>query len=123
MKSELIEAPPLSAEEAREGWQKGHGDHPLDRYLKPGRIPHIWCAGCGIGIAFTAFIKALEESGAPLDKTVVVSGIGCSGRAAGYLQRLVQVNPQEREAQTVLEMLGRGAGRAPGALPAPPAQP
>jgi 2-oxoglutarate ferredoxin oxidoreductase subunit beta len=86
MKSELIDAPPLNAAEAREGWQKGHGDHPLDRYLKPGRIPHIWCAGCGIGIAFTAFIKALEESGAPLDKTVVVSGIGCSGRAAGYLQ-------------------------------------
>ena len=86
MKSELIDAPPLNAEQAREGWQKGHGDHPLDRYLKPGRIPHIWCAGCGIGIAFTAFVKALKQSGASPDKTVVVSGIGCSGRAAGYLQ-------------------------------------
>ena len=85
MKTELPAAPVLNAEQTRAAWLKGHGDHPLDRYLKPGRIPHIWCAGCGIGIAFTAFIKALEQSGAPLDKTVVVSGIGCSGRAAGYL--------------------------------------
>jgi len=86
MKSELIDAQPLGAEQARAGWLKGYGDHPLDPYLKPGRIPHIWCAGCGIGIAFTAFVKALEQAGAPLDKTVVVSGIGCSGRAAGYLK-------------------------------------
>ena len=86
MKTELISAPPLNAEQARAGWCNGYGDHPLDRYLRPGRIPHIWCAGCGNGIAFTAFIKALEKSGAPLDKTVVVSGIGCSGRTAGYLE-------------------------------------
>jgi tetratricopeptide (TPR) repeat protein len=44
-------------------------------------------------------------------------------RGVGYLQRLVQVNPQERDAQAVLQMLGREGGRAPGALPAPPAQP
>lgn len=86
MKTELIETRPLDAEQARAGWLKGYGDHPLDRYLKQGRIPHIWCAGCGIGIAFTAFIKALEAVNAPLDKTVVVSGIGCTGRVAGYLE-------------------------------------
>lgn len=85
MKRKLIDASPLSPEEARTAWREGHGDHPLDQYLKTGRIPHIWCAGCGIGIAFTAFVKALEKSGASVDKTVVVSGIGCSGRAAGYL--------------------------------------
>jgi 2-oxoglutarate ferredoxin oxidoreductase subunit beta len=85
MKRKLVDAMPLRPEEARTAWREGHGDHPLDRYLKMGRIPHIWCAGCGIGIAFTAFVKALERSGASVDKTVVVSGIGCSGRAAGYL--------------------------------------
>jgi len=85
MRRELTEASPLDPEDTRATWQEGHGDHPLDRYLKTGRIPHIWCAGCGIGIAFTAFVKALEKSGASVDKTVVVSGIGCSGRAAGYL--------------------------------------
>jgi hypothetical protein len=44
-------------------------------------------------------------------------------RGVGYLQRLVQENPQEQDAQAVLQMLGRAAGRGPGALPAPPAQP
>jgi 2-oxoglutarate ferredoxin oxidoreductase subunit beta len=81
----LKQAPPLDPGVAREGWARGHGDHPLDRFLKEGRIPHIWCSGCGIGIAFTAFVKALEKGGFDPDKTVVVSGIGCSGRAAGYL--------------------------------------
>jgi len=81
----LKQAPPLDPGAARNGWAKGHGDHPLDRFLKEGRIPHIWCSGCGIGIAFTAFVKALEKGGFDPDKTVVVSGIGCSGRAAGYL--------------------------------------
>ena len=82
MKRYLIDAPPQKEQVGR---QKGHGDHPLDRFLKEGRIPHIWCPGCGIGIAFTAFIKALEKGGFDPDTTVVVSGIGCSGRAAGYL--------------------------------------
>ena len=85
MIEQLKQAPPLDPGLARQGWAKGHGDHPLDRFLKEGRIPHIWCSGCGIGIAFTAFVKALEKGGFDPDKTVVVSGIGCSGRAAGYL--------------------------------------
>ena len=84
MKERLIDAPPLSPEEARATWREGHGDHPLDKYLKTGRIPHIWCAGCGIGIAFTAFVRALDKGQLDCDKTAVVSGIGCSGRAAGY---------------------------------------
>ena len=81
----LGHAPPKGREQTREGWQEGHGEHPLDRFLKKGRIPHIWCPGCGVGIAFTAFVKALEKGAFDLDRTVVVSGIGCSGRAAGYL--------------------------------------
>ena len=78
-------ARPHGSTAAKDSWQKGHGDHPLDRFLKEGRIPHIWCSGCGIGIAFTAFVKALEKGQFDPDLTVVVSGIGCSGRAAGYL--------------------------------------
>ena len=76
---------PQGSTAVKDSWQKGHGDHPLDRFLKEGRIPHIWCSGCGIGIAFTAFVKALEKGQFDPDLTVVVSGIGCSGRAAGYL--------------------------------------
>ncbi len=60
--------------------------HPMDYLLREDRLPHIWCAGCGIGIALTCFIKALQKSGLDLDKVAVVSGIGCTGRVAGYVK-------------------------------------
>lgn len=58
--------------------------HPLDGLLRTDRIPHIWCPGCGIGTAFSSCLIAMKESGIDLKKTVMVSGIGCSGRGAGY---------------------------------------
>ncbi|MCE5333018.1 MAG: thiamine pyrophosphate-dependent enzyme, partial [Desulfobacteraceae bacterium] len=60
--------------------------HPLDSVLRTERIPHIWCPGCGIGTAFAASLIALQSSGIDLTKTAVVSGIGCSGRGAGYVK-------------------------------------
>ncbi len=60
--------------------------HPMDDLLREERLPHIWCSGCGIGTALTCFISALLKSGLDLDKVVVVSGIGCTGRVAGYVQ-------------------------------------
>lgn len=59
--------------------------HPLDSLLRTDRIPHIWCPGCGIGTAFSSCLIALKESGIDLGKTTMVSGIGCSGRGAGYV--------------------------------------
>jgi 2-oxoglutarate ferredoxin oxidoreductase subunit beta len=47
-------------------------------------IPHIWCSGCGNGIILNCFVHAVDELEMDLDKLVVVSGIGCIGRAAGY---------------------------------------
>jgi 2-oxoglutarate/2-oxoacid ferredoxin oxidoreductase subunit beta len=60
--------------------------HPLDDLIRTDRIPHIWCPGCGIGTAFSACLTAIKESGLDLDKVAMVSGIGCSGRAAGYVK-------------------------------------
>ncbi len=48
-------------------------------------MPHIWCPGCGIGTTVNCFARALVESKLPLDKVAVVSGIGCTGRVAGYM--------------------------------------
>ena len=59
--------------------------HPLDPQLRAGRIPHIWCPGCGIGSVMQAFLEAVEAAGLERDRLAVVSGIGCSGRASGYL--------------------------------------
>jgi 2-oxoglutarate ferredoxin oxidoreductase subunit beta len=60
-------------------------EHPLERFLRMDRIPHIWCSGCGIGTAVACFMKALDEAAIDPDKVVVVSGIGCTGRVAGYV--------------------------------------
>jgi 2-oxoglutarate ferredoxin oxidoreductase subunit beta len=59
--------------------------HPLDGLLRKDRIPHIWCPGCGIGTAFSACLTAIKASGLDLKKVVMISGIGCSGRGAGYV--------------------------------------
>lgn len=50
------------------------------------RIPHIWCPGCGIGTVVTSFADALKKSKIDLDDVAVVSGIGCTGRVAGYVK-------------------------------------
>jgi len=59
--------------------------HPLDEYIRADRFPHIWCPGCGLGIVLTAFVRAMLASGIPPEKHVCVSGIGCAGRMAGYV--------------------------------------
>jgi 2-oxoglutarate ferredoxin oxidoreductase subunit beta len=58
--------------------------NPVEPFLRMDRMPHIWCPACGIGTTVNCFTRALEESKANLDKVAVVSGIGCTGRVAGY---------------------------------------
>ncbi|HLY18434.1 MAG TPA: 2-oxoacid:ferredoxin oxidoreductase subunit beta [Bryobacteraceae bacterium] len=58
--------------------------NPVEPFLRMDRMPHIWCPGCGIGTTVNCFTRALLESKADLDKVAVVSGIGCTGRVAGY---------------------------------------
>ena len=60
--------------------------HPLDTYLRVERLPHIWCPGCGLGTILGCLLRCLLKSGLALDKVAVVSGIGCTGRAAGYIK-------------------------------------
>ncbi len=60
--------------------------HPMENLLRMERIPHIWCPGCGIGLAVTAFAAAIDKAKIDLNKVVVVSGIGCTGRVAGYMK-------------------------------------
>lgn len=61
-------------------------EHPIAPYIRMDRMPHIWCSTCGIGTVVKCYATALEESGANLDKVSVVSGIGCTGRVAGYMK-------------------------------------
>jgi 2-oxoglutarate ferredoxin oxidoreductase subunit beta len=59
--------------------------HPKDELLRQDRIPHIFCPGCGIGTSISAAIHALQKLGIDYDSLAVVSGIGCTGRVAGYM--------------------------------------
>ena len=54
-------------------------------YLRTNHMPHIWCPGCGNGTVMNNIIRAIIDSGIDRDKTVIVSGIGCSSRASGYM--------------------------------------
>jgi 2-oxoglutarate ferredoxin oxidoreductase subunit beta len=68
------------------GIQQDTIKHPMDNFLRMDRMPHIWCTGCGIGNAVSAFADALGKLKFDLNKVCVVSGIGCTGRVAGYIK-------------------------------------
>ncbi len=57
----------------------------IDKYMRPEHLPHIWCPGCGNGIIMRDVAQAIDNLGLDHDKVVIVSGIGCSSRAAGYM--------------------------------------
>jgi 2-oxoglutarate ferredoxin oxidoreductase subunit beta len=57
----------------------------IEEFLHTERLPHIWCPGCGVGIVTGALLRALVALGVKRERTVVVSGIGCSSRAANYI--------------------------------------
>src|SRR4030066_1210179 len=56
-----------------------------EKYMRVEKFPHIWCPGCGDGIAMKAIIRAIDRIGLEKDKVAMVSGIGCSSRTPGYL--------------------------------------
>lgn len=60
--------------------------NPVEPFLRMDRMPHIWCSGCGIGTTVNCFARALVKSSISLDKVCIVSGIGCTGRVAGYFK-------------------------------------
>ena len=59
-------------------------ENPVEPFLRTDRMPHIWCPGCGIGTTVNCFARALIESKIDLQSLALVSGIGCTGRVAGY---------------------------------------
>jgi 2-oxoglutarate ferredoxin oxidoreductase subunit beta len=61
-------------------------NHPVESLLRMDRMPHIWCPGCGIGTSVNCFTRALLESKLDFNKVAIVSGIGCTGRVAGYMR-------------------------------------
>lgn len=61
-------------------------ESPRDYLIRKERFPHIWCPGCGLGTVLKCYVEAIAASNIPEDKHVIVSGIGCTGRLAGYVR-------------------------------------
>jgi 2-oxoglutarate ferredoxin oxidoreductase subunit beta len=59
--------------------------NPVEPFLRTDRMPHIWCPGCGIGTSVNSFARALTDANLDLLNVAIVSGIGCTGRVAGYM--------------------------------------
>lgn len=57
----------------------------IEEYFRTEHLPHIWCPGCGNGIVTRAIVKAIDNLGLKKNDCCIVSGIGCSSRASGYL--------------------------------------
>jgi 2-oxoglutarate ferredoxin oxidoreductase subunit beta len=63
--------------------------YPLDEYLRQDRISTLWCPGCGLGVLLQTLLKAIDrrirEGALDRDKIVFITGIGCTARAAFYV--------------------------------------
>ncbi|MEO8251537.1 MAG: thiamine pyrophosphate-dependent enzyme [Chloroflexota bacterium] len=54
--------------------------------LKVDLFPTIWCPGCGIGTIMILLAMVLDEMGMDETNTIIVTGIGCTGRMGSYLK-------------------------------------
>ncbi len=54
--------------------------------LKLDLFPTIWCPGCGIGTIMMQLAITLDEMKLDERNTIIVTGIGCTGRMGGYLK-------------------------------------
>ena len=59
--------------------------HIREKYLEMSMYPSIFCTGCGVGNVLNYSLRALDAEHIDLDRTVFVSGIGCSSRLPGYI--------------------------------------
>ncbi|MBZ0265468.1 2-oxoacid:ferredoxin oxidoreductase subunit beta [bacterium] len=54
-------------------------------YLREEKLPHMWCPGCGIGIVVKAMIHTFTDLEWDPSDIAIISGIGCTSRAPGYM--------------------------------------
>ncbi len=59
--------------------------NPLQKYLRPGTLPHFYCAGCGAGQVLNYFVRAADELKLDFDRLVGIGGVGCTARIPVFL--------------------------------------
>ncbi|QAT48368.1 2-oxoacid:ferredoxin oxidoreductase subunit beta [Caproiciproducens sp. NJN-50] len=58
----------------------------LQDYLLKEKMPHFWCSGCGNGIVLQSLLRNVDKQKWSRENTVVVTGIGCWGKADDYVR-------------------------------------
>ncbi len=60
--------------------------HNFETSLTSKMLPTIWCSGCSLGSNLQSIIRGAKQAGYDFDHDIVmISGIGCTGRASGYV--------------------------------------
>ena len=82
----------------------------MEKYLRPEVVTTPFCPGCGHGVLMGSLLRAIDQLGVDMDKTVFVSGIGCAawipspnfaadtlhtlhGRAVAFASGVKKANP------------------------------
>jgi len=66
--------------------EKGAASKLITKYIRTEHLPQIWCPGCSNGIVMRNVAQAIDNLGLDRNKTIIVSGIGCSSRSAAYME-------------------------------------
>jgi len=56
-----------------------------EKWIRKRYLPHQWCPGCGIGTILKAVLDGLDDLGYDPRDVAFITGIGCTGRASGYV--------------------------------------
>jgi 2-oxoglutarate ferredoxin oxidoreductase subunit beta len=64
---------------------KRHDQGTYEYLRRHKRFPHLWCAGCGIGIVMGSILRSVQKQELNQDDVAVISGIGCTGRMPVYM--------------------------------------
>ena len=60
--------------------------NPRRKYLRPEKLPHFFCSGCGCGQVLNYYTQALEELDLDPSKILHIAGVGCTARIPVYLK-------------------------------------
>ena len=60
--------------------------NPNRRFLRPEKLPHFFCSGCGCGQVLNYYTQALDALGMDPENMVHIAGVGCTARIPVYLK-------------------------------------
>ena len=60
--------------------------NPNRRFLRPEKLPHFFCSGCGCGQILNYFCQALDALDMNPEELVTIGGVGCTARIPIYLK-------------------------------------